>query len=60
MKSASSSVLHTMTILHSRDFFSAMVGDVNIFMNDLDDLQVAEVEIMIAEPKRYPTLLSNI
>ncbi|KAK9091913.1 hypothetical protein Syun_026824 [Stephania yunnanensis] len=32
-------------------FFAAMVGDVNIYMNDLDDLQMAEVEIMIAEPK---------
>ncbi|CAK7349092.1 unnamed protein product [Dovyalis caffra] len=30
----------------------AMVGDVNIFMNDLDDPQIAEIEIMIAEPKR--------
>lgn len=30
-----------------------MVGDVNIYMNDPDDLQVAEIEIMIAEPKRY-------
>nr|ADK92874.1 RimL/acetyltransferase-domain protein [Hypericum perforatum] len=28
-----------------------MVGDVNIYMNDLDDPQLAEVEIMIAEPK---------
>lgn len=31
----------------------AMVGDVNIYMNDLDDPQLAEIEIMIAEPKRY-------
>lgn len=30
-----------------------MVGDVNIYMNDLDDPQLAEIEIMIAEPKRY-------
>ncbi|RZC89720.1 hypothetical protein C5167_035715 [Papaver somniferum] len=29
-----------------------MVGDVNIYMNDLDDPQMAEIEIMIAEPKR--------
>ncbi|KAI8007974.1 N-acetyltransferase 9-like protein [Camellia lanceoleosa] len=28
-----------------------MVGDVNIYMNDLDDSQMAEIEIMIAEPK---------
>lgn len=33
--------------------FAAMVGDVNIYMNDLDNLELAEVEIMIAEPKRY-------
>ncbi|CAL5406210.1 unnamed protein product [Camellia sinensis] len=31
--------------------FHAMVGDVNIYMNDLDDSQMAEIEIMIAEPK---------
>ncbi|PKI35532.1 N-acetyltransferase 9-like protein isoform X2 [Punica granatum] len=29
----------------------AMVGDVNIYMNDLDDPHMAEIEIMIAEPK---------
>ncbi|XP_042382514.1 uncharacterized protein LOC121975142 isoform X1 [Zingiber officinale] len=29
----------------------AMVGDVNIYMNNPDDLQKAEIEIMIAEPK---------
>nr|XP_009757735.1 PREDICTED: uncharacterized protein LOC104210517 [Nicotiana sylvestris] len=29
-----------------------MVGDVNIYMNDLDDPKMAEVEIMIAEPKK--------
>ncbi|XP_073024789.1 GCN5-related N-acetyltransferase 9-like isoform X2 [Primulina eburnea] len=29
----------------------AMVGDVNIFMNDLDDSHIAEIEIMIAESK---------
>ncbi|KAF8776173.1 hypothetical protein HU200_003865 [Digitaria exilis] len=27
----------------------AMVGDVNIYMNDPDDMQLAEIEIMIAE-----------
>lgn len=32
---------------------AAMVGDVNIYMNDPDDLQLAEIEIMIAEHKRY-------
>jgi RimJ/RimL family protein N-acetyltransferase len=30
---------------------AAMVGDVNIYMNDPDDLQLAEIEIMIAEHK---------
>ncbi|EER95344.1 hypothetical protein BDA96_01G502800 [Sorghum bicolor] len=29
----------------------AMVGDVNIYMNDSDDMQIAEIEIMIAEHK---------
>ncbi|XP_010488723.1 PREDICTED: N-acetyltransferase 9-like protein [Camelina sativa] len=29
----------------------AMTGDVNIYMNDVDDRKVAEVEIMIAEPR---------
>lgn len=33
--------------------FAAMVGDVNVFMNDLDNPHMAEVEIMIAEQKRY-------
>lgn len=32
---------------------TAMVGDVNIYMNDLEDSRIAEIEIMIAEPKRY-------
>ncbi|XP_047336674.1 N-acetyltransferase 9-like protein [Impatiens glandulifera] len=30
----------------------AMVGDVNVYLNDLDDSHKAEIEIMIAEPKR--------
>ncbi|OEL13702.1 N-acetyltransferase 9-like protein [Dichanthelium oligosanthes] len=30
---------------------AAMVGDVNIYMNDPDDMQLAEIEIMIAEHK---------
>lgn len=30
-----------------------MVGDVNIYMNDLDEPHMAEIEIMIAESKRY-------
>ena len=32
---------------------TAMVGDVNIYMNDPDNLKIAEVEIMIAESSRY-------
>lgn len=32
---------------------TVMVGDVNINMNDLDDSQMAEIEIMIPEPRRY-------
>ena len=30
-----------------------MVGDVSVYMNDPDNLHVAEIEIMIAESKRY-------
>ncbi|KAL3572982.1 hypothetical protein D5086_026886 [Populus alba] len=37
--------------VHGDPHVEAMVGDVNIFMNDVDDPQVAEIEIMIAEPK---------
>ncbi|XP_055810738.1 uncharacterized protein LOC129880641 [Solanum dulcamara] len=37
--------------IHGEPHVEAIVGDVNIYMNDLDDLQMAEVEIMIAEPK---------
>lgn len=37
--------------IHGEPHSEAMVGDVNIFMNDSDDPQIAEVEIMIAEPK---------
>ncbi|KAB2022149.1 hypothetical protein ES319_D07G189100v1 [Gossypium barbadense] len=37
--------------VHVNPHVEAMVGDVNIYMNDLDDPQLAEVEIMIAEPK---------
>ncbi|XP_050247841.1 uncharacterized protein LOC126695216 isoform X1 [Quercus robur] len=31
--------------------FPAMVGDVNLYMNNFDDPNIAEIEIMIAEPK---------
>ncbi|KAL0445404.1 UNVERIFIED_CONTAM: N-acetyltransferase 9-like protein [Sesamum latifolium] len=37
--------------IHGEPHTEAMVGDVNIFMNDPDDPQMAEVEIMIAEQK---------
>ncbi|KAE8720285.1 N-acetyltransferase 9 [Hibiscus syriacus] len=36
--------------VHRHPHVEAMVGDVNIYMNDLDP-QLAEIEIMIAEPK---------
>ncbi|KAF7824902.1 N-acetyltransferase 9-like protein [Senna tora] len=36
---------------HGEPHVEAMVGDVNIFMNDLDNPHTAEIEIMIAEPK---------
>ncbi|KAI9081579.1 hypothetical protein K1719_036465 [Acacia pycnantha] len=36
---------------HGEPHVEAMVGDVNIFMNDLDNPQMAEIEIMIAEAK---------
>ncbi|ESR60970.1 N-acetyltransferase domain-containing protein [Citrus sinensis] len=39
------------TFVHGDPHVEAMVGDVNIYMNDLDNLELAEVEIMIAEPK---------
>lgn len=37
--------------IHGQPYTQAMVGDVNIFMNDLDDSHIAEIEIMIAESK---------
>ncbi|XP_050208222.1 uncharacterized protein LOC126657560 [Mercurialis annua] len=37
--------------VHGDSHVEAMIGDVNIYMNDLDDPQMAEIEIMIAEPK---------
>ncbi|KAH7533454.1 hypothetical protein FEM48_Zijuj04G0132200 [Ziziphus jujuba var. spinosa] len=36
---------------HGDPHVEAMVGDVNIYMNDPDDPQMAEIEIMIAEQK---------
>ena len=45
--------LRSLFFLYNQILTAAMVGDVNLFMNDLDDPHVAEVEIMIAEPKRY-------
>lgn len=43
-------IIHEYVIVCS---LPAMVGDVNLYMNDLDNPQLAEVEIMIAEPQRY-------
>ncbi|KAL3528148.1 hypothetical protein ACH5RR_012804 [Cinchona calisaya] len=37
--------------VHGDPHIEAMVGDVNLYMNDLDDTQTAEIEIMIAETK---------
>ncbi|EXC34918.1 N-acetyltransferase 9-like protein [Morus notabilis] len=37
--------------VHGDPHVEAMVGDVNIYMNDPDDPQMAEIEIMIAELK---------
>ncbi|KAA0059184.1 N-acetyltransferase 9-like protein [Cucumis melo var. makuwa] len=39
------------TFIHGNPGVEAMVGDVNLYMNDLDDSRLAEVEIMIAEFK---------
>ncbi|GJN08794.1 hypothetical protein PR202_ga26750 [Eleusine coracana subsp. coracana] len=41
-------------------YHAAMVGDVNIYMNDPDDSQLAEIEIMIAEQKRIHTFKAKI
>ncbi|XP_006298487.2 N-acetyltransferase 9-like protein [Capsella rubella] len=38
-------------LAHGEPHVEAMTGDVNIYMNDVDDRKVAEVEIMIAEPR---------
>ncbi|ANM63274.1 Acyl-CoA N-acyltransferases (NAT) superfamily protein [Arabidopsis thaliana] len=38
-------------LAHGQPHVEAMTGDVNIYMNDVDDPKVAEVEIMIAEPR---------
>ncbi|KAK8959136.1 hypothetical protein KSP40_PGU020617 [Platanthera guangdongensis] len=37
--------------VHGEPHMEAMVGDVNIYMNDPNDFQLAEIEIMIAEQK---------
>ncbi|XLR42645.1 hypothetical protein S83_027305 [Arachis hypogaea] len=42
---------------HGEPHVEAMVGDVNIFMNDLDNPHMAEIEVMIAEPKRNLEIL---
>eukprot|EP01018_Ginkgo_biloba_P037555 Gb_30105 [translate_table: standard] len=37
--------------VHGEPHVEAMAGDVNLYMNDIDDLCTAEIEIMIAEPQ---------
>ncbi|XP_048435199.1 N-acetyltransferase 9-like protein isoform X2 [Pyrus x bretschneideri] len=36
---------------HGEPRVEAMIGDVNLYMNDLDDPHMGEIEIMIAEPR---------
>ncbi|KAM1919695.1 hypothetical protein ACFX15_023604 [Malus domestica] len=43
---------------HGEPHVEAMIGDVNLYMNDLDDPHMGEIEIMIAQQKRYLPLLS--
>ncbi|RXH90086.1 hypothetical protein DVH24_032443 [Malus domestica] len=44
---------------HGEPHVEAMIGDVNLYMNDLDDPHMGEIEIMIAEQKRYLPLLPS-
>lgn len=44
-------VLDRETYDSSQDDVRSMVGDVNLFLNDTDDRQKAEIEVMIAEEK---------
>ncbi|XP_071716871.1 GCN5-related N-acetyltransferase 9 isoform X2 [Rutidosis leptorrhynchoides] len=46
--------------IHGNPHVEAMVGDVNIYMNDLEDSHLAEIEIMIAEPKSYEKLMIEV
>ncbi|XP_030928190.1 N-acetyltransferase 9-like protein isoform X6 [Quercus lobata] len=39
--------------IHGDPHVGAMVGDVNLYMNNFDDPNMAEIEIMIAEPKSF-------
>jgi hypothetical protein len=39
--------------------YKAMIGDLKIYINDHDDMELAEIEIMIAEQKRYFFLLAQ-
>ncbi|XP_042973942.1 N-acetyltransferase 9-like protein isoform X1 [Carya illinoinensis] len=45
--------------IHGDPHVEAMIGDVNLYMNDLDDPHMAEIEIMIAEPKSRGKGLGN-
>ncbi|GKB68906.1 N-acetyltransferase 9-like protein [Tanacetum coccineum] len=39
------------SFVHGEPYVQAMIGDVNVYMNDVEDSHLGEIEIMIAEPK---------
>ena len=38
---------------HKSECRGVPVGDVNCFLNDVDDKHTAEIEVMVADSKRY-------